>query len=561
MKLNVTRKTFIQSAGAFLALQARGAESSAPLWKAGIVTDTHVHRTRESCNLVKAACDLFAAHDVDYFVNCGDIADHYYAEAYPILKEITDGAFPKKPPRKIWVYANHDHIDRKDEPWRVVMADVKRLLGATNDFFDVIDFKGCPLVVFPQWYTYNKQDLAHAEKMLADVCAKYPSGPVFVFDHVPPFATTDNSVTWGDGKRHELYSKFPRVIDICGHAHGSLRSELNIWQGAFTAVNMGCLQVWGGHAVGAAPSSKRNYGAVVMEVYRDRVVFRRFDVRTKAEYGASEPWTVPLPFDPATAPYRRERTAVTEPVPAFPAGASLSLAADNPFSAVSLSFPRAEGAHGTYIYKVEVTSPEGRSLARCDLFGQFYLPEGSRERHVERRLSAGYFEPGRSYRVRVTPCNCFGKEGRALEAEFTAPSSRRGTALYASSKPMEECGFWTGLEGGRRLKAKDGWYEIAGGNYRLEFPEGAWGKEKGRFRFTVDMETEQEGVRTWTLVLRNPKPLKNGNARIATPTGASGPSRYVIDASRHNLETVYYLLVREGGKGRIRFNSIRIERI
>ena len=99
--IKLTRKTFIQSAGAFVALQARGATSS-PLWKAGIVTDTHVNRTRESCALVKAACDLFAAHGVDIFVNCGDIADHYYPEAYPILKEITDGAFPVKKPQKIW---------------------------------------------------------------------------------------------------------------------------------------------------------------------------------------------------------------------------------------------------------------------------------------------------------------------------------------------------------------------------------------------------------------------------------------------------------------------------
>ena len=556
----LTRKTFIQSAGAFVALQARGA-TTAPLWTAGIVTDTHVNRTRESCALVKAACDLFAAHGVDIFVNCGDIADHYYPEAYPILKEITDGAFPAKTPQKIWIYANHDHIDRQNEPWRVVMADVKRLLGATNEFFDVMDFKGCPLVSLPQWYTYNATDYARVEKMLADVCAKYPTGPVFVFDHVPPFDTTDNSVTWGDAKRRELYSKFPRVVDICGHAHGSLRSELNIWQGAFTAVNMGCLQVWGGHAVGAAPESKRNYGAVVMEVYPARLVFRRFDVRTKVEYGASEPWTVPLPFDPATAPYRRERTALTEPVPAFPAGATLALSPDEPFSALTLAFPRAEGVHGTYIYKVEVTSAEGTSLARCDLFGQFYLPENAREPRLVRRLSAGYFEPGRSYRVRVTPCNCFGKGGRPIEAAFTAPSARPGIPLFASADPMAECGFWTGLAGGKRLKAKDGWYMIGGGNYRLVFPDGTWGTEKGKFRFTVDLEMEQEGARTWTLVLRNPEPLKNANARIATPRGASGLSRYVIEFTRHDPAHNYYLLVREGGPGRIRFKSIRIERV
>ena len=552
---SIGRRAFLASSGAFVALRVRGAE--APLWKAGIVTDTHVARTRASCELVKKACDLFAEQGIDIFVNCGDIADHHYPEAYPILKELTDAAFPAKPPKKIWVYANHDHIDRKDEPWEKVMADVKRLLSATNDFYDLIDLNGYPLIVFPQWLDMNR-----AEKMLSGVCAdpKYAGKPVFVFDHVPPEATTDNSITWGSRARLDLFSKFPRIVNVTGHSHGSLRSELNIWQGAFTSVNMGCLQVWGGHSVGGAPESKKNYGAIVMEVYADRIVFRRFDVRTKAEYGADERWTVPLPFDPATAPYRRERTTATEPVPQFPAGATLALKADSPFTAVEMSFPRAEGKHGTYIYKVQVTTPEGEPLTRNDMFGQFYLPEGERVATLVRKLSAGYFDPGKRYRVRITPCNCFGKGGKPIESEFTAPETNGFKTVFESADPMAECPFMTGLADGRRLKAKNGWYEIGTGNHRLEFPDGLW-KGKGRFRFMVDMETKQTAVRTWTLVLRNPNPLRNANARIATPAGESGKMRYVIEFTKGQPDFFYYLLVREGGIGSIRFNHVKIERM
>ena len=550
----IGRRAFLATSGAFVALRARGGEK--PLWKAGIVTDTHVKRTRESCDLVKKACDLFAEKGIDIFINCGDIADHYYPEAYPILKELTDAAFPVKPPKKIWVYANHDRIDRQDEPWEKVMMDVKRLLGATNDLYDLIDMNGYPLLVFPQWL-----DMKRAEKMIADVCAdpKYAGKPVFIFDHVPPADTTDNSVTWGSSARLELYSKFPRIIDVCGHSHGSLRSELNIWQGAFTAVNMGCLQVWGGHAVGGAPASKKNYGAVVMEVFPDRVVFRRFDVRTRREYGADELWTVPIPFDPATAPYRRDRKAMTEPVPQFPAGAALALKADAPFSAVEMTFPRAEGKHGTYLYMVQVTTPAGEPLTRNDMFGQFYLPEEERSATVSLKLSAGYFDAGQKYRIRITPCNCFGKGGKPLEAEFDAPAAAGFETLFESADPMKECPFMTGLAAGRRIKATKDWYELAPGNHRLEFPEGIW-KGKGRFRFTIDMETQQNGVRTWTLVLRNPNPLRNANARIATPRGDSGKMRYLIEFDKTNPGFFYYFLVREGSAGKIRFNHVKIER-
>ena len=101
----IGRRAFLATSGAFVALRARGDEK--PLWKAGIVTDTHVKRTRESCDLVKKACDLFAEKGIDIFINCGDIADHYYPEAYPILKELTDTAFPAKTPKKIWVIHIH----------------------------------------------------------------------------------------------------------------------------------------------------------------------------------------------------------------------------------------------------------------------------------------------------------------------------------------------------------------------------------------------------------------------------------------------------------------------
>ena len=62
----IGRRAFLASSGAFVALSARGEEK--PLWKAGIVTDTHVKRTRESCELVKKACDLFAEHVIDIFI-------------------------------------------------------------------------------------------------------------------------------------------------------------------------------------------------------------------------------------------------------------------------------------------------------------------------------------------------------------------------------------------------------------------------------------------------------------------------------------------------------------
>ncbi|MBR6587288.1 MAG: metallophosphoesterase [Kiritimatiellae bacterium] len=553
--MKIGRRAFLASSGAFVALRARGAEK--PLWTAGIVTDTHVKRTRESCDRVRMACDLFARKGVDLVINCGDIADLYYPEAYPILKEITDSAFPVKPPKKIWVYANHDWCGRKDEPWEKVFADVKRLLGGTHGFYDLIDMKGFPLLVFPQFL-----DFARAEKMIRDVCAdpRYDGKPIILFDHVPPYNTTDNSMRWGDENRLALYSKFPRLVVVCGHAHSSLRSEQNIWQGAFSVVGMGCLAGWAGRAVGRPPEGAPSFGAVVLEAFSDRLVFRRFNVRTGREYRAHAPWTIPFPFDPATAPYRRDRAVKNEPKPRFPPDAKLELEAETPFSALKLKFPAAGGDGGTYIYRVDVWAQKGKA-ARIDLFGQFHLDVSERNSIVVRQLESAYFEPGERYRLRVTPCNCFGGEGRPIEADFTAPpkSEDGWDVVFESSDPMKECPYFLGKEGGKRLEAKDGWYQMDNRNFRLEFPEECW-RGTGEFRFTVDMETEQGNGRTWTILLRNPKPSRNANARIFTPSGVSGNSRYVITFRKTVAKFRYCLLVREGDKGRIRFNHVKIER-
>jgi hypothetical protein len=72
---------------------------------------------------------------------------------------------------------------------------------------------------------------------------------------------------------------------------------------------------------------------------------------------------------------------------------------------------------------------------------------------------------------------------------------------------------------------------------------------------------EQPAERTWTIVLRNPNPVKNANARIATPRGKSGKQRYVIEFAKQKDDFWYYLLIREGDAGRLRIDRVRLESV
>ena len=80
-------------------------------------------------------------------------------------------------------------------------------------------------------------------------------------------------------------------------------------------MSVGCLQNWGLGLPGGGPVERmQNYGALVIDVYPTRIVFRRFDVRDRNE---DVPWIMPWPHDPAAAPFRPESRRKILPVPAF----------------------------------------------------------------------------------------------------------------------------------------------------------------------------------------------------------------------------------------------------
>ena len=311
-----------------------------------------------------------------------------------------------------------------------------------------------------------------------------------------------------------------------------------------------------------------NYGVVLMEVFANRIVLRRFDVRDCKEYSADAPWIVPWPFDPATAPYRPGPRAAAAKPPEFAADAKITVSMASPFKKATISFPCVSSAVRPFAYRLEISRRGGGGewipFARKDVYGDFWERENERPATITQSVLSSYFDAGAQYRVSVRPRNVWGREGGEIACTFTAEKpAAGGTLVWESSNPMKDCKFLRGLVGRTALKAKDGFYEIsAGAQARLAFPKDVWKGAKGaRFRFTVDMETEQGDGPCWTFVLRNRTPLNNAVARTSTPPGKSGSMRYVQEFAKAEAAYTYDLLVREGGAGRIRFDYVKIERI
>ena len=162
----------------------------------------------------------------------------------------------------------------------------------------------------------------------------------------------------------------------------------------------------------------------------------------------------------------------------------------------------------------------------------------------------------------MTPVHVFGKEGKAIWGKFSTREVKNDSVVvFETNDPMKDCPFLEGLKSDKSVaRDKDGYYDFKR-EARLVFPDKIWeGPTYTQFRVTVKMHGKQGKLR-WTLTMRNPTPTSNGNNRFYTEPGDNGVQRYVIDMYKSSPKYKYYLLIREGSPGKVRFDYIKIERM
>jgi hypothetical protein len=304
--------------------------------------------------------------------------------------------------------------------------------------------------------------------------------------------------------------------------------------------------------------------ALILEIYPEKLVFRRFFSTTKEEYSANAPWIVPLPFDKKTAPYNFERRKAASAAPEFPENASVKVKQKS--GMIDFTFPRAEHKDGVYSYTIELFRKVGGSWkkwAQRDMMGHFMVAESKRPANECQNFNIGYFDAGNEYKLVVTPVNFFGKSGKAISVEFPVKEKKSDTVMFESRNPAADCKFMSGLAGGKPFPLDaDGFFTHNTHNGRLEFPGNIWeGKRGTRFRFTIDMHLIQCNDNPWTLVLRDAASTRNANDRIPTAGGDSGLQRYVIEFNKRGDNLKYYFLIREGRVGKIKFDYVKVERL
>ena len=558
---------------------------AAPAIRLGVMTDTHVGKTVESCARVRQALELFREQGAELVINNGDIADHHYEDGYRAYRQVFNEVYASGPkPQEIYAYAWHDAFDFRGHPRDQVVADspeafedTRKLLEAPHGHTAEIRFKDYTFLVMPQ-FTGSKGFLTwdDYEKRVAAACKANPGKPVFVVDHVPPRGTVYYSVEWGCGRSRKILEKYPQVVAFTGHVHGSIRSDRFIWQDSFTVINAGCLFGWDGLLAGRllpVPGGARNgydkqeWGVLTVDVYADRLVVRRWDVRDRREVAA--PWVVPLPFVAATAPYRWQTLRDATPKAEFAPGAKVTatpVMKDKTFAGWQIDFT--DSAKGATNYRIvaERRLADGTwgDRALCELFSDYCRRPRDRRPTLRYGMPAAYFAPSSDYRISVSPMTAFGDVGAPIFTEVKTPAAfAPSTVVWESKDPMKELQFVRCSDRRPYTVGADGFCgPLAAWASQLVLPSGLFAGAAGtRYRLTADVRVICPSHEQQPRIGLVAKGTAGGGRRGEYHGFGDVRSLRFAEVTVGATPVDYDLEIWEAGLGKVRFERLRLERL
>ena len=205
-----------------------------------VISDTHVngyqtvpaYKFRSALIQERDYAEKFGG--LDAVVVVGDLVDSpaWNAKKYTEIddwKRLYESVFDPKEMPMVYTVGNHDIWKEWTE----------------NTYKEAKQF---PNRLGPDYYLTEVGDPEMAEKFKA-ITEADPDKYVIVITHAMIYHTIYGSYLDDSYPKHSGYwstrvltdvlNKYPQVVSISGHVHGSLASERQIWQGEFTSVSIG----------------------------------------------------------------------------------------------------------------------------------------------------------------------------------------------------------------------------------------------------------------------------------------------------------------------------------
>ena len=358
---------------------------------------------------------LLAPKKPDVLVMAGDLTDGWRKDAFAYYQELVKKYFAGKIPVSVACAGNHDYLS---------LDHCHRGDKVGYDFIALSED-----IYYDQPIRYSAESIGKLEAELKKAAERDPVKPIFVVTHFLP----RNTVPGSHGKSglqelRDLFDRFPQVVSFGGHVHYPLEDERNIWQGGFTAVqtatlSYACLEEKPFNACnGIIPFAREAVQCMYMEVFADRLEIHRCNVEEQREIKPDRFWTVPLPFDPAKAPYtdaRRERRKAPEFLP----GTRAFLRYD--FGYLYLLFEEAKHDDFVHFYKLVLSDLDeaGNAVFKTEKLyvSNFYRLERNRDHRQVIQLPGTDLTPSGMMRAEIYPVESFGNTGKPLVVDFRNP--------------------------------------------------------------------------------------------------------------------------------------------
>ena len=406
------RRTFLATGAAFVSVGrvlGQGIAIPPPGVKRltiGILSDIHV-TTPKSADTFRAALAYFDSRKVDGVLVCGDLADHGISSQ---LQNVADAWFSVfknnrrsdgEPVVNLIHFGDHDmggymtkHVpgyaahkasfDAQEIPRNNPGAIWKRCFGEEWAPIQVKTVKGYTFVLAHHQLDTEANARGNTVLGAVDALAQLkvdPQKPFFYSQHRIFRDTVGGSGTWGQdsGVVGAALARYPNCVAFCGHGHLLANDERNLWQGAYTAIEVPSLRYLLYHAGRENGFSLHDFSSTinnrgtkvsvpqqtqmdhrqlndahqgyVMEVYDDRLVLERRDFAHAGEEVAP-PWIIPLVKGCGDGSMSFARRAARAVAPEFPANAQLTARAVD-----------GKNAAGKATRQIEVAFPAARSTS------------------------------------------------------------------------------------------------------------------------------------------------------------------------------------------------------
>lgn len=416
-------------------------KESSPLLRIAVMSDIQGHPYPEDAGMrnLEKALDIFALQKIDVVVNVGDINDtgrDSHAVAY--YKKRCDERLGKIP--HVACMGNHE-IDFVPEELkeirssRVCLREFNAIFGYGQDeqlvhrVIGGFDFIALSMLT-SQSYSVHEVELL--EKALDEATKRDAKKPIFVLTHYHAKDTVNSSDNEkrGGGALRRLFDRYPNVVSISGHSHNPLQDPRSIWQGNFTAIDSstlcyGCIDMKK-PAVNQIscliPYGHESVGCIILEVFADRLEFRRYSVRDKKEIDPENRWVVSWPHNPRNAPYSFELRRQNEVLPQFAGDPEPTIWYD--FGYIYLMFNAAHDTSRVFGYRIELSENGGTPISYFQI-SDYYRIEAHRQNRVVFKAPPDSLVPGKSYHCRIYPVGFFGGEGKPVDWLFSVRETYR----------------------------------------------------------------------------------------------------------------------------------------